>query len=439
MIGPGLVRGKTLPQFFMYKEYWFFSVLSSIAVVLLYAKVGSFSNYSVTIGGIFCPIATILSLRRFAVNSFVITVSAFFILWPLIVMVGCTILQAALTPEFNQFLASYSLWAISVLLISIAFLTRKPMGFSSVFIINVIILAIAVIQWIGTSVFHTYIGYNIVQPLLGADLFNSYLNIEDMDQARAIGTYYEPSMCGRVIGTLCLIDIIATRKVVRNLIIILVGLAATKSLGLIILVAVLGVVLIGRNLRELVTLTLAGLVLFSIQGALVSQRLVTQASDQYSSTYRRIIAPLETIGFAVVHYPVGIPIGSADLLAEKTGYAAETGEYKITNGTYEFITYFGILGIFLLGSVLIISFSMVAYGEREYAACGIYIAMSTALSGSFLSIESSLLTYFFVSSCISSRSLRRTAESRLRSELAGYAQNTTIAARTMADKNAIGH
>ncbi|WP_240369626.1 hypothetical protein, partial [Campylobacter coli] len=70
-----------------------------------------------------------------------------------------------------------------------------------------------------------------------------------------------------------------------------------------ILVAVLGVVLLGRNVKELVSLVLAGLVLFSIQGALVSQRLVTQAGDQYSSTYRRIIAPIETLGFAAIHYP----------------------------------------------------------------------------------------------------------------------------------------
>ncbi|MCB8835314.1 hypothetical protein LJD42_27600, partial [Escherichia coli] len=82
----------------------------------------------------------------------------------------------------------------------------------------------------------------------------------------------------------------------------------------------------------------------------------------------------------------------AELLAERTGYAVETGESKITNGTYEFITYFGLLGILVLASVLFSSFTLVAYGEREYAACILYIGMSTALSGSFLSIESSLLT-----------------------------------------------
>ena len=272
----------------------------------------------------------------------------------------------------------------------------------------IIILFFATLQWLGTSIFNTYIGYDIVQPLLGSDLFNSYLNIEDIDKARAIGTYYEPSMCGRVIGTLCLIDVIRTKKVARNLLIVLIGLAATKSLGLIILVAVLGVVLLGRNVKELVSLVLAGLVLFSIQGALVSQRLVTQAGDQYSSTYRRIIAPIETLGFAAIHYPLGIPIGSAELLAERTGYAVETGESKITNGTYEFITYFGLLGILVLASVLFSSFTLVAYGEREYAACILYIGMSTALSGSFLSIESSLLTYFFISSCISAREIRKT-------------------------------
>ncbi|WP_125471606.1 MULTISPECIES: hypothetical protein [unclassified Sphingomonas] len=408
MSNSSITRNKTLSSSFIYKENALVFFLSAVAIIFLYAKVAAFNRYAITIGGIFCPIAFILSLRRFLLNPFVIMSSAFFIIWPLIVMVGCTVFQSSLTPEFNQFIASYSLWAISVLLISMAFLTRKPMGFSETFVINIIILFFATLQWLGTSIFNTYIGYDIVQPLLGSDLFNSYLNIEDIDKARAIGTYYEPSMCGRVIGTLCLIDVIRTKKVARNLLIVLIGLAATKSLGLIILVAVLGVVLLGRNVKELVSLVLAGLVLFSIQGALVSQRLVTQAGDQYSSTYRRIIAPIETLGFAAIHYPLGIPIGSAELLAERTGYAVETGESKITNGTYEFITYFGLLGILVLASVLFSSFTLVAYGEREYAACILYIGMSTALSGSFLSIESSLLTYFFISSCISAREIRKT-------------------------------
>lgn len=408
MSNSSITRNKTLSSSFIYKENALVFFLSAVAIIFLYAKMAAFNRYAITIGGIFCPIAFILSLRRFLLNPFVIMSSAFFIIWPLIVMVGCTVFQSSLTPEFNQFIASYSLWAISVLLISMAFLTRKPMGFSETFVINIIILFFATLQWLGTSIFNTYIGYDIVQPLLGSDLFNSYLNIEDIDKARAIGTYYEPSMCGRVIGTLCLIDVIRTKKVARNLLIVLIGLAATKSLGLIILVAVLGVVLLGRNVKELVSLVLAGLVLFSIQGALVSQRLVTQAGDQYSSTYRRIIAPIETLGFAAIHYPLGIPIGSAELLAERTGYAVETGESKITNGTYEFITYFGLLGILVLASVLFSSFTLVAYGEREYAACILYIGMSTALSGSFLSIESSLLTYFFISSCISAREIRKT-------------------------------
>ena len=120
---------------FIYKENALVFFLSAVAIIFLYAKVAAFNRYAITIGGIFCPIAFILSLRRFLLNPFVIMSSAFFIIWPLIVMVGCTVFQSSLTPEFNQFIASYSLWAISVLLISMAFLTRKPMGFSETFVI----------------------------------------------------------------------------------------------------------------------------------------------------------------------------------------------------------------------------------------------------------------------------------------------------------------
>ena len=73
-------------------------------------------------------------------------------------------------------------------------------------------------------------------------------------------------------------------------------------------------------------------------------------------------------------------------MADATGYAERTGEAKITNGIYEVLLYFGVLGVAALVAAVIGVAALVFSGRRETAAALLYLLLSTAISGSFLAI-----------------------------------------------------
>ncbi|GAB7555801.1 hypothetical protein NRB_53230 [Novosphingobium sp. 11B] len=128
------------------------------------------------------------------------------------------------------------------------------------------------------------------------------------------------------------------------------------------------------------------------------------------SNYRRVIAPIKILEWQMLNYPLGIPIGGAAKLALKTGYYQETKESKVTNGIYEFIFYFGFIGVAALVFSIIAAAIYFLNGNRELSCAVIYIILSTGLSGSFLSIESTLITFYFVVACrVASQRPQRTS------------------------------
>lgn len=378
--------------------------LGAVAILMLYFRLLQVGTYNVTVGAICVPTVILLSLRRITLPIGIVSFMAMLILWPLIVFSGATIMEAALTPDNSSFLLSYALWLVSMLTLMAALITRSPVRLARPDVLCYIILSVAAIQVVIAGAFGSLAGFEVFHRLLGVDIYRGYIRMQAGWDVRAIGLYYEPSMCGRVLGTLAFIDYLRNRKLLRAGAILLATVILTKTLGLVVLAAGIGMILLGRSVRELFVLGVVGALVVAVQGASIQSRVAGDALESSeSSTYRRTVAPIDTMRFATTNYPFGIAIGANSLVSEASGYVMRTGEPQITNGTYEFVLYFGIVGWALLGSALAGILLLVLRGEREFAAALLYVVMSTALSGSFLSIESTLLTYFFITACIAAR------------------------------------
>ncbi|MFV0624144.1 hypothetical protein ACBY01_09065 [Sphingomonas sp. ac-8] len=375
--------------------------LGAVGVVGLYLRLLAIGDYAVTIGGMIAAAVLLLSLRRVAPSLLPLAVAALLLLWPLLVFAGASLIGAALLPAAETFLRSYALWAGSVTLITLAFVSRSPVQLHGAFAVALLVLGVAAAQLLLVGVADSRAGFALVAPLLGVDLDHGYLQVASGWSARAIGLYYEPSMCGRVLGTLAFVDLIRHRRPARVAAVLLLALLLTRSLGLVVLVVALGAVLLGRSLRDLLALALVCLAIVALQGDEIVARLGGGRLQQAdSSAARRTVAPLVPLSQALAQNPAGIPVGANEHLAETSGYRRRTGETKITNGIYEAMLYLGVLGVAALGVALTAVAWLVGTGQRERGAALLYLLLSTALSGSFLAIESSLLTYFFVVACL---------------------------------------
>ncbi len=374
----------------------FMTSMASIAVIFLYVVIIPIGSFNLTVGSVLCGLFVFYRLINIRSIDADLAIAGFFIIYPAVVMFFFTLTNSSLAPDAPQFFRSYSLWVVSVLAISLSFSRRKIVLPQTIFPLILLILALMITQTLGKS-FGTSIGYDIVIPLLRIDASNSYLNLANT--TRAIGFYYEPSMCGRVLTTLCFIDYSLSGKAIRNLAAWAACLLLTQSIGVIILGAILSLVLIARSARGILLLTIFGAFATVLAMPFVTLRMERESQNtDESSSYRRTQAPLDTIRFSITKYPAGVPIGSAETLAHITGYDKKTGEVKITNGTYEFLTYFGVISFVIVGILTCFFIYYMTIGNRERAAAIIYIMISTALSGSYLSIESSLLTALFVGS-----------------------------------------
>jgi hypothetical protein len=383
----------------------FMTLTASMAVIFLYVVIIPIGSFNLTIGSVLCGLFVfyrIINIRSIDAN---IVIAGFFIIYPAVVMLAFELTNSPLAPDGPQFFRSYSLWVVSVLAISLSFSKKRIVVPRGIFTLILLILALMAAQTFGKS-FGTSIGYDIIIPLLRIDASKSYLDLANT--TRAIGFYYEPSMCGRVLTTLCFIDYSLSGKTLRNLAVWVACLLLTQSIGVIILGAVLSLVLIARSTRGILVLIIFSVFATVLAMPFVASRMERESQNtDESSSYRRTQAPLETIKFSIASYPAGVPIGSAETLAHLTGYDKKTGEIKITNGTYEFATYFGVISFIIIGVLIYLSIYYISIGNRERAAAIIYIMISTALSGSYLSIESSLLTGLFIGGMMVSEQRKR--------------------------------
>lgn len=389
------------------REQWPLRLLAAVSVLGLYVRIVPIGSYHMTVGGIAAALVVLMSLREVRILPLPFGMALVLLLWPLVVFEGASLLDAALIPPGAQFLQSYGLWAGSVALLTLAWVSARPVQLPGAFALALVVLGVAAAQWLLAGL-GSLAGFEAVAPWLGIDVTHGYLRLEPGWGVRAIGLYYEPSMCGRVLGTLAFIDFVRHRRAGRTIAVLLAGLLLTQSLALLVLAATVGLILLGRSWREAGALAMLALLVVAFQGSAIEQRLRNDNRMQAdSSSYRRTLTPLGPLGQTIADNPLGVPIGAGELVAKRTGYAARTGEAKITNGVYEFLLYFGVFGIAALAAAGVAVGALALSGQREFAAGLLYLLLSTALSGSFLAIESSLLTYYFLVACRGAAAVKR--------------------------------
>lgn len=370
------------------------TIVVTLVVLLLYCPLFPLTeNYSLTMGGVAALIiatAGIMLLRppyrgiRFLVVALGL---------PLLIYGAHMLMNTPYALDFNDFVQSYGLWTISSILIWLGFQNVRLWSSWDVRPALVVMTAIGALQFFGARIFGTFWGFTLVQPLVGFDLFKSYLPLQTAQTARAIGTYYEPSMLARVSVTLATMLLVRTNRLWLPMLFIAANFVTTLSVGLVVLAAGTLAFYYGRFSRRTIQGLIAlAILLVPLQGFL-SERLVGQQSE---SAYRRVVAPLLVLPTVLAHYPIGVPFGANELVVERTIGKSGYGEQKITNGVFELLLYMGVIGIGIVIWLLVLLIRYTVAGQRRFALTLLFLLLSTAASSSFFSIESSLLLYLFI-------------------------------------------
>ena len=215
-----------------------------LVLILLYFPVAEIGDYPLTLGGV---AALIIAVSRFpyARTDVVLSTSALLVL-PLLI-VGIHIATNSIwTLALEEFTGTFLLWCVSCTLIvgGLCHDGRSP-AIPALTILTVL-SALGFAQFVLARMFGSVLGYEIVAPLISFDIFDSYLNVYATEFARAIGTYYEPSIFGRVIATLSSILLIQTKRIMLPAAFIVLNTVTTQSLGLLALGLIIFVVWYAR-------------------------------------------------------------------------------------------------------------------------------------------------------------------------------------------------
>jgi hypothetical protein len=374
------------------------TLVFTFCVVLLYAKIGMIGEYIVTVGGLMVGpiVAANLYVNRDDLRSLqplMIAVIAPICIYLMHVVVGSTY---AIEPQ--RFILSFGLWAVSAVLIWCSFQKYTVVSTPNVLWSLVFLVVLGAIQYFGSQLFHTDIGYRIVAPILSIDLADTYVMNVQGSFDRAIATYYEPSMFGRVLVTLITILLVQTRSFIRPFGFFALGIVVAQSLGMFVLGAVNAFAFYVGNVRRTLLLALVlGIGVLAGQTLFAGRVDVHEEDVANNSAYIRVVLPLEVIGEILTSYPLGVPIGANKLVVENTlkkNYDFQ--EDKINNGLYELIMYFGVVALGVIGFCIYRIVGAIRHNQQELALIIVYLLLSTAVSSNYLSIESSLLSYFFI-------------------------------------------
>lgn len=370
------------------------TIIVTLAVLLLYCPLFPVTEaYSLTVGGVaalIVVVAGIMALRppyrgmRFLVVALGL---------PLLIYGAHMLIGTPYAIDFGDFVESYGLWTISSVIIWLAFQNVTLWSAWDVRPALIVMTATGMLQFLGARLFGTFWGFSLVQPLIGFDIFNSYLPLRIAQNARAIGTYYEPSMLARVSVTLATMLLVRTNRLWLPMLFIAANFVTTLSVGLVVLAVGTLAFYYGRFSRRTIQGLIAlAILLVPLQGFL-SERLV---GDRSESAYRRVVAPLLVLPTIMAQYPIGVPFGSNELVVERTLGTSGFDEQKITNGVFELLLYMGVFGIGTVIWLLALLVRHTVAGQRRFALVLLFLLLSTAASSSFFSIESSLLLYLFI-------------------------------------------
>jgi hypothetical protein len=369
----------------------------SILVFCLYAKIFSIGTYTVTIAGLFVPVFIVRTVIANRKSFRYFRPLAFFIAYPAVIYLVHVALGTVYAVSATRFFLSYSLWVVSVIVIWCGFQPRAILKDITPTKLLVCLLVLGAIQYFGLKYFHNTAGYDIIQPFSINDFYSGYVNILASDNVRAVGSYYEPSMFGRVTVTLALMLLAKSKNMFAFLAFTIAGYYVSSSFSIVILGMIALPLFLRIQRKRIVPVLLACLLTTALVWPIFQQRLgVGDRGDYDSSTMIRAVLPLYVLSKVLPEYPFGVPIGSNETVVNRTTadiwYFTEP---KITNGFYEAVMYFGIA--FLVPFVLFMT-SLIRCVQKKDMAMALaffYLLAATGASNSYLSIESSLLIAFF--------------------------------------------
>ena len=376
------------------------SFIVVLSILFLYAPLYQLGTFYITVGdilsSIFLAAALKLNFPRFRGLKYLLIA----LVYPVLIYLQHIVFRLQYGIDLTRFFLSYSLWVVSMLLVWASFQQKQIFSAKWVYPTLIFLTILGAVQYFGLNYFHSWFGYNIVAPFLHVSIHGSYLGLDNAHRVRAIGMYYEPSMFGRVIATLMVICFFQKKSFFNLMFLLLLNIYTTRSLGLVVLGALsVFVYVYGSFSLKRYTILLAGLAVgFILFQGFVVGRIVNNGLAETNSTYIRVVLPLDALATIIPQYPLGVPIGSNEKVVENTIGAKYMyfGESKITNGFYEFLLYFGVTGFAIIFYMLALMGKYLRKEDRFKAMIIMYMLLSTVVSSSYLSIESSFLLYIFI-------------------------------------------
>lgn len=383
------------------------TTIFSFVVLLLYARVGAIGTYPITVGNLFAATLIVLSLYVNFPLYRGLRALMMAIYLPLLLYGIHLFSETRYAIELSRFLLSYSLWIVSITIVWCAFQKRAILNSPNPLWGLIALSTIAGAQYFGMTLFNWSMPFDIVAQFAIFDLYNSYVNIISSEGIRAIGTYYEPSMLGRVAVTLATMLMVHSGQFLLPGIMLIFCFIVSKSFSIVVLAGINYVIYYGSFSRKLLYLGLPLIAGILFLPKIIADRLyIGEGGVAENSTYSRVVLPLEALSSVLLQYPLGVPIGANETVTQNT-LSREYGfrEEKITNGLYEIILYFGVPAIFFVGYLFWWMLKCYIRGDRSNALIIAYLLLSTAASSSYLSLESSVLVYFFIVSMRASKNV----------------------------------
>lgn len=374
-------------------------------VLLLFAPVVEIQGYYVTVGGLSGIALFAYGITRLTKDLVGIRWLLLALIWPLIIFSFNNSPVDTYSVSSLEFAKTYALWIVSTSLIWLGFQRNAPFVQWDQRPVLIILTALGCLQFFGINYFGTRIGYEIVDPLVSFELFDSYLQIGQASISRAIGTYYEPSMFGRVVVTLAAMLWLRRRNAFFPAIVVAITMITSRSFGFLLLSIIIFIIAYSRSAARIFIGIFISILVLYLMRDFVGERL-NFSGRGLSSTDIRLLLPLEPLSHVLLDNPGGLPFGANEVFTRVNLISSRFHEEKITNGVYELILYFGAIGISVLAYVIYVFSRKVIAGDVSDAMIAVFLLLSTVASSSFFSIESSLLLYLFIVSARTNRFAR---------------------------------
>lgn len=369
--------------------------LFTVIILFIYLPLLPLGQYNVTIG-------TLAGLYVFAYGVLknhseyrYVPVFLFFTSYPIIIFSFHIFLDTKYNIPLFRFLLSYALWFVSMGVMWAAFQKRTWLADADVRLVVVILFVLAILQFVSRQFLGTTALFDMIQAI---GIAPEYMNFDGEDTTvRAIGTYYEPSMLGRIICTLAAVMLVRRTSIWMVPLVLVVTLYVSKSFSIVILAAAIMLIYYGEVSLRAVFAAAGLMVGYFVFQDLILERLTLDPGNSFTSSYVRLVMPLHSMYEMFTEYIFGVPIGANVAVVYYTirpHYPIY--EAKITNGFYEFFLYFSWVGIVVLLVLVAAMIYLIAMKRRGDAIIVAFMILSTAASSSYLSIESSVILYFLI-------------------------------------------